>query len=402
MRNVLSIDVAKNKSMFLLMNSDGQVLIEPLELEHNIINFNKLKNEIENLELDNLTVFMESTSTYHLAVEKFFKDNEFNTHVINGLSGKNNFNSLRKTKTDKQDCYNLAKLFFLGELENNNLSKNDLYYNLKTLNRQYLFLIEQNVAVKNRYKRLLDLTFPEFEKVFKQQKIYENTAINFIKEFPHAYIIKSKRIDALTNNLFKTNERHKNYYYKLANTIKEYANISFPGINVDNSDVDNLKITADIMQKNIIEIEKIKTKMITLAKNSSLFTIINSYYGIGELSATQLLAEIGDITRFNNTKQLIACCGLDPTIVQSGKSVNIHGPISKRGNKYTRKILFNICANMVKLSSKSFPSQPIFVYYQKKKLEGKHYYQRLIACSTKLLRILHTMCVNNSEFEVTK
>ena len=51
---------------------------------------------------------------------------------------------------------------------------------------------------------------------------------------------------------------------------------------------------------------------------------------IGDLSAALIIAELKDITRFNNVKQINASCGLDPTIVQSGKSINYHGPISKR------------------------------------------------------------------------
>ena len=42
-----------------------------------------------------------------------------------------------------------------------------------------------------------------------------------------------------------------------------------------------------------------------------------------------MIAELNDINRFNNIKELTAYCGLDPSIKQSGKSINIHGPISK-------------------------------------------------------------------------
>ena len=94
--------------------------------------------------------------------------------------------------------------------------------------------------------------------------------------------------------------------------------------------------------------------------------------------------------------QINASCGLDPTIVQSGKSINYHGPISKRGNRYARKILFNCSRNIVTLSAKHDKENPIYVYYQKKKQEGKHYYACLTACSTKLIRIIYALCMNNS------
>ena len=111
MKTVLSVDVAKNKSMIMLMNSDGEIFIDTKEINHNLEDFEKVKEEIKEINPQNLTVFMESTGTYHLPVERYFKENGFNTLVINSLTTKNNYDTIRKTKTDKKDCYRLAKLF---------------------------------------------------------------------------------------------------------------------------------------------------------------------------------------------------------------------------------------------------------------------------------------------------
>ena len=397
MRTVLSIDVAKNKSMIMLMNNNGEILIDSKEIKHNVEEFEKVKEEIEKINPENLTVFMESTGIYHLPVERYFKENNFNTLVINSLTTKNNYDTIRKTKTDKKDCYRLAKLFFVNEVEYHDLSKNDLYANLKAMTRQYFYLTQVNVSCKNRYKRLINICFPEFEEVFKSSRIYEETALNFIKVFPHAYIIKEKRIDALYNNLYKTNSRHDYYYKRLAQQIKDIAMNSYPGVDKEHADVKNLSDMAGILQENIKALNEIKEKMIETAKQSPYFKIINSFYGIGEVLAAELLGEIGDVTRFDNHKQLIAFCGLDPTIIQSGKSINVHGAISKRGDKYVRWILFNISQMVVKLGHQC-PNHPVYNYYLKKKAEGKHYYESLTACSTKILRMLYSMCKNNTTF----
>ena len=402
MKTVLSIDVAKNKSMFLLINSEGEVLMDTKEIIHNLSNFEEIKKTINSFNLQDLTVFMESTGTYHLPVERYFKSNNFNVEVINGLSSKNNFYSLRKTKTDKQDCFKLAKLFFITEHKQNNLTIMQNYQNLKLLARQYFFLINQNVNCKNRLKRLINLCFPEYELIFKNSKIFEDTSLNFIQAFPHAYIVKEKRIDALYNNLYKSNGRHLRAYKSLANRIKEYAENSYPGVDENSADVQNLVLMTKLVKHNQNVILEIKEKMISLAQTSPLFDIIISYYGIGELSASLLISELGDFTRFDNEKQLIAFCGLDPTITQSGKSINIYGSISKRGDKYIRKILFNICLNIIKICAKYYPEHPIYQYYLKKKSEGKHYYECLTACSTKLLRILLAMCKKNEKFSINK
>ena len=397
MKTVLSVDVAKNKSMIMLMNSDGEILSDAKEIKHNLENFEKVKEEIKEINPENLTVFMESTGTYHLPVERYFKENGFNTLVINSLTTKNNYDTIRKTKTDKKDCYRLAKLFFVNEVEYHDLSKNDLYANLKAMTRQYFYLTQMNVSYKNRYKRLINICFPELEEIFKSSRIYEETALNFIKAFPHAYIVKEKRVDALYNNLYKTNSRHDYYYKRLAHKIKDIACNSYPGIDKDHSDVKNLSDIAGILQESIKNVNEIKEKMIETAKQSPYFKIINSFYGIGDVLAAELLGELGDIARFDNHKQLIAFCGLDPTIIQSGKSINVHGSISKRGDKYVRWILFNISQMVVKLGHQC-PSHPVYIYYQNKKAEGKHYYESLTACSTKILRMLYSMCKNNKRF----
>lgn len=376
MKTVLSVDVAKNKSMIMLMNSEGEIFIDTKEINHNLEDFEKVKEEIKEINPQNLTVFMESTGTYHLPVERYFKENGFNTLVINSLTTKNNYDTIRKTKTDKKD----------------------LYANLKAMTRQYFYLLQNNVSCKNRYKRLINICFPELEKIFKSTRIYDDTALNFIKEFPHAEIVKEKRIDALYNNLYKTNGRNLNFYKKLATTIKTASINSYPGVDKEHEDVKNLSYMAKIVQNNNNIINELREKMIETAKQSPYYKIINSFYGIGDTLTAEILGELGDITRFDSPKEIIAFCGLDPTIKQSGKSINVKGAISKRGNKYARYILFNCSQMVVKLGASNYPEHPVYIYYQNKKAEGKHYYESLTACSTKILRMLYSMCKNNKQF----
>lgn len=371
MNYVLVLDVAKGKNMFMLSSDIGEVLLEPTEYIHNKSYFEKIDSYINKLNIkDNLTVVMEATSIYHKSPERFFKENNYHVIVFNPLIGKEITNTIRKTKTDKQDCIKLTNLFWKGSIPDRNYTEDEIYTKLNELSRQYYHLDEGLNRHKNRYKELIQLCFPEFELCFKDGKTYDLTALNFIKEFPHAYIIKDKRVDALT---------------------------SYPGVNKNSKDVDNLKQLANIIINFTEQKDEVKNQMIELAKETKNFECINSLFDIGELSASLIIAELKDITRFNNIKQINASCGLDPTIVQSGKSINYHGPISKRGNRYARKILFNCSRNIITLSAKCDKENSIYVYYQKKKQEGKHFYACLTACSTKLIRIIYALCMNNSQ-----
>lgn len=397
MKYVLVLDVAKGKSMFMLSSNTGEIIIEPTEYQHNKHDFEFIDSKINALNIKNsLTVVMEATSIYHKAPERFFKENKYHVIVFNPLIGKEITNTIRKTKTDKQDCFKLTNLFWKGSIPDRNYTEEEIYAKLNELSRQYHHLEEGLTRHKNRYKALLHLCFPEFEFCFKDGKIYEITALNFIKEFPHSYIIKNKRVDALAYNMANTNKRHINYYKRKANTIKEYALNSYPGIDENSKDVNNLKQLVEIIIDLTNQINSIKNEMIDLAQQTKNFDNIVSIFGIGEFSSALIISELKDITRFNNIKQINASCGLDPTIVQSGKSINYHGPISKRGNRYARKILFNCSRNIITLSAKLDKDNPMYIYYQKKKQEGKHYYACLTACSTKLIRIIYALCMNNS------
>ena len=398
MKSVLSIDVANGKSEVLLITEYGEVLIEPYEVKHCLSEFNLLKEKIDNFNLNDLTIFMESTSTYHLPIQRFFTKNNYNVQVINPILGKNNTRNLRKTKTDIEDCYNLADLFFKNTVKIHTKNMNDIYSSMIELSRQEKHLTESLVRSKNRFKQIVANAFPEYIKCFTANDIFGKTSLNFIKEFPHADIIKEKRIDALANNLYKSSKNGCSYNKCLskAKKIKELANNSYPGIDVDSYEVNNLINIVDVISYNGSKLNDVKQDIVKLARQTPYFNIINSIYGIGETSTAQIIAELGDINRFENIKQLNAFCGLDPTIIQSGKSINYHGPISKRGNRNARKILFITCCSIIRASVLHNMDNEILLYYRKKQAENKHFKECIIACSAKLLRTIFAMCKNNS------
>ena len=388
MQNCLAIDVAKGKSMVSLISSCGEVLIDPYEINHSINDFTNLLNRIKKLKLDNISVIMESTGIYHRPIERFFIESNFKVYTINALYSKMYKRNLRKTKTDKLDCISLAELFFTTDFKQY-IKPNDLYLNMNALSRQYFALSDLCTNIKNRYKNLIYLCFPEYETIFKGETIYSESALTFIEKYPRANIISNTRIDALQNFLKKNNFR---YWKNKANIIKEYALKSYPSVNMNDESVSNLSQLARLINNYQKEIESIKYKLIFLAKKSKYFDSINSIFGIGEFTASIIIAELGEINRFNNIKELTAYCGLDPSIKQSGRSIDIHGPISKSGNKYLRKILFVCCLNIVRLSAKCHVQNDIEIYYRKKRNEGKHHYAAIVACTTKLLRKILALC----------
>ena len=388
MHNCLAIDVAKNKSMVTLVSSSGEVLINPYEVNHSINDFTNLLDRINKFKLNDISVIMESTGIYHRPIERFFLENNFKLFVINPIYGKMKKRNLRKTKTDKEDCFNLVNLFMSNTFKEY-IKPNQLYLDLNALSRQYFALDELCVNIKNRYRNLIYLCFPEYEEIFKGNTIYSNIALEFIEKYPHADIISNTRIDKL-QNFFKKHEFR--CWKSKAGLIKEFALKSYPSVNMNDELVSNLSQIARLVNEYQKALDIIKYKIIFLAKKSKYFKPINSIYGIGEFTTSIIIAELSDINRFNNIKELTAYCGLDPSIKQSGKSVNVHGSISKSGNKYMRKILYIACSNIITIVGRTKVENDIEIYYRKKRNEGKHHYAAIVACTTKLLRQILALC----------
>ena len=67
--------------------------------------------------------------------------------------------------------------------------------------------------------------------------------------------------------------------------------------------------------------------------------LLTSIGGIGNKTAWAILAYMGDISSFDNAKQVASFAGLNPKITQSGSSIN-KSSLSKIGHKRLRKSLY--------------------------------------------------------------
>ena len=128
----------------------------------------------------------------------------------------------------------------------------------------------------------------------------------------------------------------------------------------------------------------------TNGKNKDLLVSIP---GIADNLATDILLEIGDITRFKGPKQLIAYAGLDPRVLQSGKTLNRYGHITKRGSKQLRRALF-IAASVAKRCDPACKA-----VYDKKRAEGKRYTEANIIVARKLVRVIYAVWTKGKPYK---
>ncbi len=99
-----------------------------------------------------------------------------------------------------------------------------------------------------------------------------------------------------------------------------------------------------------------------------------------------IIAEIGDIRRFKNSKTLVAIAGIDPPPNQSGKVDVKSRSISKRGSPLLRKTLFQIMQVIIQNKP---ANEPVYQFLDRKRSEGKPYKVYMIAAAHKFLRIYY-------------
>lgn len=114
--------------------------------------------------------------------------------------------------------------------------------------------------------------------------------------------------------------------------------------------------------------------------------------GIGEITATAILAETACFKDFANQRQLVSFAGLDVVARQSGP----HDPrrhISKKGNTSIRAMLY-ICA----MSAISHYEE-IRTFYNRIKTSNPNGKVAMVAVMRKLLVLLYTVCKNKSAYD---
>jgi transposase len=123
-------------------------------------------------------------------------------------------------------------------------------------------------------------------------------------------------------------------------------------------------------------------KDISEGEKSDLADELSGLPGVSRSAISIVLGLLGR-RKFSSRNQLVAFAGIDLTIRESGTSVNCKRRLSKRGDPFLRKKLFQI-AWALKMHNPEYQR-----YYEKKRQEGHHYFTCLIAVARKFLKHIH-------------
>jgi transposase len=244
-------------------------------------------------------------------------------------------------------------------------------------------------ALKNDLKRLLQTTFPELETLCK--RLYTETMLNFLRQFPSARLIREAKKKDIEKALICPGEDRKRVRINVDDLIAA-AGRSVASAGIAKELIVSEKVTTILYLQE--HCDKITEALVDACKATRIedLEIIKSLDGVKNITGSTFLAEMGDLSNFKSYRSLIAFAGLDPSTNQSGK---YEGPsrISKRGNRHLRRVIhiMTLCA----VRSKNIFRE----YFLRRKAEGLPPMKALLATSHKLIRAIFSMLTHKMPFK---
>mgnify|MGYP001030341148 FL=1 len=132
-------------------------------------------------------------------------------------------------------------------------------------------------------------------------------------------------------------------------------------------------------------VEQLRFLMNETASKLPEYPVVMAMKGVGPSLGPQLMAEIGDVTRFTHKGAVTAFAGVDPGVNASGDYSQKSVHASKHGSPMLRKTLFQIMDVLIKTK----PDDAVYLFMDKKRAEGKPYYVYMTAGANKFLRVYY-------------
>lgn len=117
--------------------------------------------------------------------------------------------------------------------------------------------------------------------------------------------------------------------------------------------------------------------------------------GIGPMTATALLAKVGDASQFANGRQMATSLGLTPKQSSSGGKEKLLG-ISKRGDSYVRCLLVHGARSVIRLAKDKDDRLSRWVM---RIANARHPNVAVVAMANKTARIAWAMIRNGSDYQ---
>ena len=395
----ITIDVSQNKSHIQGFIGSNKPLSKARTMRHTKQGYQfilTLKDLIESKTNETPLIIFEFTGIYHKSLEKFLISQNLKYHIVAPLRAAKARNSeIREQKTDARDCLSLSKLFYT-----NNLgifySEDETYSNLRKLNRYYDTCMKHLIKIKVNFRETLAVIYPNYKKLFTS--IYSDESLTFLKEFPHPFLYTSKSEDEIIEILKEKWDHLESWTSSKVKKLTPLVNEIVSGCTITEPDIIMLLSYITQIEYYLNQIKVTVIQMNDLANKLPIYNLVHSLPGIQDILTCKFIAELGDISRFTNYKQIVAYAGVDPMIRQSGDKDGLHLKMSKKGNKRLRTILHLMVSSLIKANREP---NAIKTKYQKKTHQLNPLKPKVasMACANQLVRIIFYMHKTSSTYK---
>ncbi|MBN2881322.1 IS110 family transposase [Candidatus Woesearchaeota archaeon] len=322
----VGIDVSKNKSNICVLDKDKKV-VDEFVLKHNAEGFQQLEEKIS---LD-MKIGMEVTSTYCKALFYYLKNKGYQVFYVDNVQ-MNNFAKLNfpSIKNDRIDSKLLAIYMSYGFKTIRPIQTDQI----KDLSRLYYKTQKQLTRYKYMFLNQINIIFPELEEHCFLKKTY--FIAKMLIKYPSPQKIAEVKTEELRSAILEGYNRGTRYTLEYCKELQELARIS---VGVKDYPTDCFVYTIQIMMFYQNMIDNIKKRFKELLLEIPYGKLLDEF-GYNSVGVAMIVGEVGDIRRFSNHKQFVKYCGYDVSEKQSGKSKSVNCFITKKGNRFLRKIFY--------------------------------------------------------------
>lgn len=388
-----------------LTDDDDLTILKEARFENSLLGASQIKKILldytEAYELSKIVIGMEATSLYSFHPAMFFKEdvelNQFNLDVSveQPQKIKKYREIFEEEKNDRIDAFYIAE-YFRTRRYATPIVKEEQYLALQHLTRTRLQIVEQLVEAKqhfieNIYYKCNRLPI-ELKSNGNDTSVLSATLVTLMTEDYSLDQLAEMPLEDFAALIQEMGRGRFKNPEGLAKTIAKAIRGSYRLGKVQQDSVD---IVLGVIAREIRSLEKlikelnkaIQDLVVTLPE----YQFLTSIQGVGLVYAAGILAEIGQIERFDDETKIAKYAGLYWPKKQSGNRQSENTPLAKRGNRYLRYYLVEATNSMRRHDAE------YSAYYHKKYAEtAKHQHKRAIVLTArKFVRLVDILLRNH-------
>ena len=345
---VLGIDVGSETHYARAFDYRGiEYSKKPFKFSNTEAGFETFKEWILDLkerhEKDKVVPGMEPTGHYWFNLGKFLQDNEMKPVLVNPHHVKKTkeLDDNNPTKNDRKDPKVIAGLVREGRYMIPYLPEG-VYADLRTATNIRFQLQAELTRIQNRISRWFNIYFPEYKTVYGKPDAKSGMLI--LKAAPLPEDILTLGIDGV-NQIWRDAKLRAVGKARAKNLIEAAEHSVGSKEGAVSARMEIRMLLEDYESRNT-RLQEVMVLIEELVRKIPMAEKLLEIKGVGIRTVSGFLAEVGDISRFNNPKELQKLAGLALVENSSGKHKG-ETTISRRGRKRLRYLLFEVAMSLV-------------------------------------------------------